>query len=51
MNKLTKQQRKNLALKEYQKIRNPAWKEYLKKYKKIDSEDKKVCKECRRVLE
>ena len=30
MTKLTKQQRKDLALKEYEKIEGPAWKEYEK---------------------
>ena len=58
--KPTKQERRDLAWKEYEKITNSAWKEYQKiekpaykeyekKYKEIDAEPdepKKVCKCC-----
>jgi len=35
---ITKQQRKQEAAKEYNKIVDPAWKEYTKKIKEIDEE-------------
>jgi vacuolar-type H+-ATPase subunit E/Vma4 len=44
MKKLTKEQRKEMAYEEYQKIRSPAWEEYekirntaWKEYKKIEN--------------
>ena len=40
--KLTKRQRKDLALKEYDKIIDPAYKEYRKKIQEIDNEPEEV---------
>lgn len=42
MKKLSKQKRKDLAWKEYKKIRNPALKEYLKKRNEIDAEPDEI---------
>ena len=48
--KLTKQERKNLAWKEYRKIANPVFNEYWKHCKKIDAEDE-VLAEVEKIIE
>jgi len=48
--KLTKQQRKDIALKEYEKIQETAWEEYWKKCEEIDEEEVEKCSKCGQVL-
>ncbi len=42
MKKLTKEQRKEIAYKEYEKIENPAYKEYKKKIKEIEDDPEEI---------